>query len=304
MTPIIILIIIVGIIIYLRIQPKMNMHMMSKSKIMTIAIVLIVILLLISSIRIVQPGYVGVQVLLGRVSNNVLGNGIHFVLPIVELKRMNVRTQEYTMSVMKEEGERKGDDAITALSKDGLTIKLDITVWYKLDPKEAAHVYQNLGTNYVQKIVRPAIRTAIRDAAVLYNATDIYSSKREELTNKIYEVLSASVNDKGIIVDRVLLRNLTLPAKVKNAIDEKIAAKQEAEKMQYVLQKEQKEKERKLIEAEGIAQAQKKISASLNKQYLQWYYIQNLKEVISSGNTKIVIMPFDQSLTPLLNVGN
>lgn len=298
MVPIIILAIIAGIILYLRLAPKVRL---SKKVIYMIVGGVILLILLVGSIRIVPPGYVGVQVLLGGVSKNILKNGIHLVVPIIELKQMNVRTQEYTMTSIKEEGLKKGDDAISALTKDGLQIKLDLTVWYSLDPKEAAVVYQTIGPNYIDKIVRPAIRTAIRDAAVEYNVTEIYSSKRAELTDKIFSTLYKSLKEKGIIVDKVLLRNLVLPDKVKNAIDEKIAAEQDAQKMEYVLQKEEREKERRLIEAEGIANAQKKISESLNKQYLQWYYIQNLKEVIKTDNSKLVIMPYDQNLTPLLD---
>lgn len=296
----IIIIIIALLILTPRYLPKLAMN---RRMMITWGTVIIIVLLLASTVRIVQPGSVGVQVLFGRVYKKVLSNGLHFVFPFVEIKTMNVRTQDYTMSVAQEEGVRKGDDGITSLTKDGLQINLDITVWYQLKNDKAAEVYQNIGQDYVEKIVRPAIRTAIRNATVLYNVTEIYSLKREELTNVIFEELDKNLSAKGIICDKVLLRNIDLPQKVKNAIDEKIAAEQDAQKMVYVLEKEQREKERKLIEAEGIAVSQKKISESLNKQYLQWYYIQNLKEVLNSNNTKVVIMPFDQNLTPLLNVG-
>ncbi|MEO0281615.1 MAG: prohibitin family protein [candidate division WOR-3 bacterium] len=265
--------------------------------------VLLTFFIFISSIRIVQPGYVGVQILFGNLDKKVLKNGLHLVFPLVQVVMMDVRTQDYTMSIAKEEGVKKGDDAITSLTKDGLTISLDISVWYKLDPLRAVDVYQNIGTNYVEKIVRPAIRTSIRNATVLYNVSEIFSEKREELSKKIFDELYSNLGEKGIIVDKVLLRNIDLPTRVKNAIDEKIAAEQESQKMIYILEKEKKEKERKLIEAEGIAQAQKKISESLNKQYLQWYYIQNLKELLNTQNSKIVILPFDKNLVPLLNLG-
>uniref|UniRef100_A0A7C3N5D4 Prohibitin family protein n=1 Tax=candidate division WOR-3 bacterium TaxID=2052148 RepID=A0A7C3N5D4_UNCW3 len=273
-----------------------------KNLFITVSILLIFIIL-VSSVRIVQPGYVGVQVLFGNLNKKVLKNGLHFVFPFVQVVMMDVRTQDYTMSIAKEEGVKKGDDAITSLTRDGLTISLDISVWYKLDPQKAVDVYQNIGTNYVEKIVRPAIRTSIRNATVLYNVSEIFSEKREDLSKKIFDELYANLFEKGIIVDKILLRNIDLPTRVKTAIDEKIAAEQESQKMVYVLEKERKEKERKLIEAEGIAQAQKKISESLNRQYLQWYYIQNLKELLNTQNSKIVILPFDKNLVPLLNLG-
>ena len=283
-----------------RLFPKFRIE---KNTIIVWGSIIIIFIMLASTVRVVQPGTVGVQVLFGNVYKKVLTNGLHFVFPFVEVKTMDVRVQDYTMSVAQEEGIRKGDDGITSLTKDGLQINLDITVWYQLKSEKAAEVYQNIGKDYVEKIVRPAIRTAIRNATVIFNVTEIYSLKREELTNIIYKELENNLSAKGIICDKVLLRNIDLPQKVKNAIDDKIAAEQDAQKMVYVLEKEEREKERKLIEAEGIAVSQKKISESLNKQYLQWYYIQNLKEVLSSNNTKVVIMPFDQKLTPLLNVG-
>lgn len=208
-----------------------------KNLFITVSILLIFIIL-VSSVRIVQPGYVGVQVLFGNLNKKVLKNGLHFVFPFVQVVMMDVRTQDYTMSIAKEEGVKKGDDAITSLTRDGLTISLDISVWYKLDPQKAVDVYQNIGTNYVEKIVRPAIRTSIRNATVLYNVSEIFSEKREDLSKKIFDELYANLFEKGIIVDKILLRNIDLPTRVKTAIDEKIAAEQESQKMVYVLEKE------------------------------------------------------------------
>ncbi len=300
MIPFIVLILIAGAIFYIKLAPQLKIN---KKMVSIISIIVLVLVLFVSSLRIIPPGHVGVQVLLGKVQNRILQSGIHFVIPIVNVSQLTVRTQEYTMSSLSEEGLKKGDDAITALTKDGLSIKLDLTVWYALDAVEAANLYETIGPDYVSKIVRPAIRTAIRDAAVDYNVTDIYSTKRNELTDNIFENLYSNLKEKGVIVDRILLRNIVLPQKVKNAIDDKIAAEQDAQKMQYVLQKEEKEKERRLIEAEGIALANKTIRASLSTQYLQWYYIQNLKEVLQSDGTRTVILPFDQNLTPLINMG-
>lgn len=297
--PILMVVIIAGIVLYLKFGPQLKEH---KKAIVISAIIIVILAILVGSVRIIPPGYVGVQVLLGKVQGKILSSGIHLVIPIVDVSKMSVRTQEYTMSSMREEGLRKGDDAITALTKDGLSINLDLTVWFKLIDTEAGIVYETIGPDYIDKIVRPAIRTAIRDAAVNYNVTEIYSTKRAELSNGIYQGLKEALKDKNVFVDKVLLRNIVLPQKVKNAIDDKIAAEQDAQKMEYVLQKEKKEKERKLIEAEGIANANRTIKASLSTQYLQWYYVQNLKEVLKSNGTRTVILPFDQNLTPLIDL--
>ncbi|MFO8061716.1 MAG: prohibitin family protein [bacterium] len=301
MIPFIILLIVAGVILYMRYAPQINMKM-KKGTMISIVIAVLVIALIISAVRIVPPGFVGVQILLGKVQGRILSSGIHLVVPLVTVEQMSIRTQDYTMSSTRAEGKMKGDDAISALTSDGLSINLDLTIWYKLDKAKAGEVFEEIGPNYIEKIVRPSIRTAIRDAAVNYNVTEIYSTKRAVLTDEIYALMFDKLNEKGVIIDRVLLRKIELPLKVRNAIDEKIAAEQDAQKMVYVLQKEEKEKERKLIEAEGIANANRMIRQSLSAQYLQWYYIQNLKDVLKSNGTRTVILPFDQNLTPLLDV--
>jgi regulator of protease activity HflC (stomatin/prohibitin superfamily) len=266
------------------------------------AFFLAVLFLVLSMVRMVGPGQVGVQVLFGEVRTRILPSGLHLVIPLVSIERMTVRTQAYTMSSMPGEGQLKGDDAIMALTAEGLSVALDVTIWFHLIADDAATVYRDIGPNYVDKIVRPAIRTAIRNAAVKYNATDIYSIKRAEVTAAIYEDLTESFIGKGVVCEKVLLRNVDLPAKVKNAIDDKIAAEQDAQKMKFILQKEEQEAERRRIEADGISKANRIIANSLTSRYLQWYYIQTLGSLVNSPNNTIIMTPFDQKLTPLINI--
>jgi len=267
-----------------------------------VSLALAVVVILFASVVVINPGEVGVQVLFGDVKTGVLTNGLHLINPLVEVVRMDVKTQSYTMSGVISEGQRQGDDAIVALSRDGLTIKLDVTVLYHLVPDEAPNVYKNIGLDYIEKIVRPEVRTVLRDRAVNYIATDLYSMRRDEFVTGISKQLEEKFQRRGIMLEQVLLRNVVLPDKVKEAIDEKIAADQDAQKMVYVLQKEQKEAERKKVEAEGIATAQKIIANSLTPMYLQWNYIQTLKSLVNSQNSTFVITPYDQKLTPMLNV--
>lgn len=266
------------------------------------AFFLAVLFLILSMVRMVGPGQVGVQVLFGEVRERTLDSGLHLVIPLVSIERMSVRTQAYTMSSMPGEGQIKGDDAIVALTAEGLSVALDVTIWFHLVSIEAANVYRDIGPNYVDKIVRPAIRTGIRNAAVNYNATDIYSVKRADVTNDIFDDLARSFEGKGVICEKVLLRNVELPPKVKNAIDDKITAEQDAQKMKFILQKEEQEAERKRIEADGISKANKIIANSLTARYLQWYYIQTLGSLVNSPNNTIIMTPFDKSLTPLINI--
>jgi len=271
------------------------------------AAVVAAILIIASVIRIVPPGSVGVQVLFGRVlTKATLSEGLNVVNPFVNLEIMTIRTQAYTMSIAAEEGQRYGDDAIVSLTKDGLEVTMDLTVWYHLLKSEAANVFQKIGSDYVDKIVRPAARTAIRNTTVKYMAVEIYSDKREVVQNEISKGLEKDFADRGIALEKVLLRNISLPAKVKNAIEVKLEAEQEAQKMEFVLQKETKEAERKKIEASGIAEAQEIIAKSLigerGRAYLSWKYLENLKNLYESPNNTILISPFDKSFIPLLSV--
>ena len=274
----------------------------------TLATSLVAAILVIASIiRIVPPGSVGVQVLFGRVlTRATLSEGLNIVNPFVDLEIMSIRTQAYTMSIAAEEGQRYGDDAISSLTKDGLEVQMDLTVWYHLLKSEAANVFQKIGSDYVDKIVRPAARTAIRNTAVKYMAVEIYSDKREEVQNQISKTLEKDFVERGIALEKVLLRNISLPAKVKNAIEVKLEAEQEAQKMEFVLQKETKEAERKKIEASGIAEAQDIIAKSLvgerGRAYLSWKYLENLKNLYESPNNTILIAPYDKSFVPLLQV--
>jgi regulator of protease activity HflC (stomatin/prohibitin superfamily) len=243
-----------------------------------------------SAIAQVGAGEAGVQVLFGSVQDGVLKSGLNFVNPLIDVVKMDVKTQAYTMSSIKDEGQQSGDDAISSLSMDGLTLKLDVTVWFRLNENDAPQVYRTIGTDYVEKIVRPAVRTAIRDVSVGYSATDIYSIKREDFVREITRNLENAFNGRGIILERVLLRNVELPERVREAIDEKIASEQRAQQMVYVLQKEKQEAERKRVEAQGISDYNRIVSQSITDQVLQLKGIEATLELGKSPNAKMVIM--------------
>lgn len=256
----------------------------------TLSAIGVVVALIFSCVAQVGAGEVGVQVLFGSVQDGVLRSGLNFVNPMVSVESMDTRTQAYTMSSIQDEGQQRGDDAISTLSSDGLTLKLDLTVWYRLSENDAPQVYRTIGTDYVEKIVRPAVRTAIRDVSVGYSATDIYSIKREDFVREVTKNLEASFNGRGVILERVLLRNVELPEKVRAAIDEKIASEQRAQQMVYVLQKEKQEAERKRVEAQGISDYNRIVSQSITDQVLQLKGIEATLELAKSSNSKMVIM--------------
>jgi len=256
----------------------------------TVGIVVVVLGLLLSTVKIIEPGKVGVQVLFGKVQDQVLESGLHLINPVVEVTTFSIQTENYTMSAKSGEGQVEGDDAIRVLSSDGLEVTIDLSVLYKINPAKAPFILQNIGVNYEDKIVRPVTRTAIRDNAVNYQAVDLYSTKREEFQFKINKTITDNFARNGLEVQQILVRNISLPATVRASIESKIQAEQDAQKMQFVLQKERQEADRKRVEAQGIADYQKIISTGLTDKQLQYQSILAQKEIALSPNTKIIIM--------------
>jgi regulator of protease activity HflC (stomatin/prohibitin superfamily) len=238
----------------------------------------------------IGPGEVGVQVLFGSVQKNVLVSGLHFINPLVDVQRMDVRTQNYTMSAVHNEGSKEGDDAIRVLSADGLEVIIDLTVLYKVIPTAAPDIIRQIGTDYTDKIVRPLTRTKIRDNAVYYDAVSLFSTKRDEFQTRIFKTIEEDFRQRGLLLEQLLVRNITLPQSVKTSIEQKISAEQDAQKMQFVLQKEKQEADRKRVEAQGIADYQRIISESLTDRQLQYESIKAQLEIAKSPNTKVIVM--------------
>ena len=243
------------------------------------AIIAIALLwLFFSSIVIIDAGETGVYSLFGRVKDKELSSGFHLVIPLARVHKMSVRTEEYTMSILTGEGKIARDDSIASLTKEGLNVDLDITVLYRLNEEQASDVYRTVGLKYEEKIIRPLIRSSIRGIIAQYEAKELYSEKRGEATQAIAENLKTEIESRGILVEDVLLRNIQLPANLANSIQEKLQAEQEAQKYEFLLERELKEKERKIIEAEGQRDAQQIINQSLTQNYLYYSYIKELKD--------------------------
>ena len=246
--------------------------------------------ILTACVKQVDTGEVGVQRLFGKVDFNVLESGLSFVNPLVTITDVNVKTQNYTMSGIHNEGKKEGDDAIRVLTSDGLEITLDLTVLYKVNKPDAPRIVQEIGEDYEGVLVRPITRTKIRDNAVAYSAVDLYSTKREEFQSRIFKDIEAIFKGRGLVLEQLLVRNIALPESVKAAIEEKINAEQASQKMQYTLQKEKQEADRKRIEAQGIADYQRILSQGLSDKMLQYEQIKAQKELSLSPNAKVVIM--------------
>jgi regulator of protease activity HflC (stomatin/prohibitin superfamily) len=240
----------------------------------------------------IQPGEVGVKTLFGSIQTGILTEGLNFVNPLVEIKKFDVRTQNYTMSAVHDEGAKGGDDAIRVLAADGLEVIIDLSVLYHIVPDKAPDILRNTGTREVitDKIIRPLARTKIRDNAVYYDAVALYSTKREEFQIKITQTIEKDFAERGIVLEDILIRNITLPESVKLAIESKINAEQEAQKMKFVLDKERQEADRKRVEAQGISDYQRILTSTLTDKLLQYEQIKAQRELALSPNSKVVIM--------------
>jgi regulator of protease activity HflC (stomatin/prohibitin superfamily) len=269
-----------------------------KTMIKTAGVIVVLIGFSVACIVQVEPGQVGVQKLFGKVSNNILESGLNVINPLVKVVMFDVKTENYTMSGINDEGNKQGDDAIRVLSADGLEVIVDLTVLYKVIPSEAPRILREVGVDYRNVLVRPICRTKIRDNAVYYDAVALFSSKRDEFQARIFSTIEANFKERGLLLEQLLVRNLTLPASVKASIESKINAEQDAQKMTFVLQKERQEAERKRVEAQGIADYQKILSTGLSDRLLQYEMI---KAINVSPNAKLIFMTNGKNLPILVD---
>jgi regulator of protease activity HflC (stomatin/prohibitin superfamily) len=218
-----------------------------------------------SMVRVVPAGYVGIVDFFGKVSPYPLPSGINFVNPLAKVVNMSIRTHE-------------DKETMTVPSKEGLNVSLDVSVLYRLDPAKAVEIYKTVGIGYQDIILMPQYRAAARGVTVAHEAKALYTSEREMLAQAIFDSLKSLTNDRGIVIERVLLRAIALPVTVSAAIEQKLKAEQEAERMKFVLQRETQEAERKRVEAAGIRDAQTIINESLTSQYLHYLWINTLNE--------------------------
>jgi len=251
------------------------------------AFIVLIILLWANPLTVIPAGHVGVKDFFGSVSSDVLTPGINLVFPFTRVVKMSVQTQE-----LKETAE--------VPSKEGLTMDLEGSLLFRLDPTKAAEVYKRVGTNYAEIVVIPQIRSAIREVTASYDAKALYSSEREQIARETFELFQRMSQGRGIIAESVLLRKIGLPPVVASAIQEKLKREQEAEQMKFVLQKEQQEAERKRIEAQGIADFQRIVASGISAQLLEWKGIEATEKLALSPNTKIVVVGNPKSGLPII----
>jgi prohibitin 1 len=256
-------------------------------RILQLGILVVVIIVVLASTTSIPTGNVGVLTLFGRVTGETLPEGIHLINPLKSVQKLSVQTQSLKESA-------------NVPSNEGLILALDTSLLFRLDKSKASYVYQTMGEPYVEKVVEPTLRAAIRAATSAHSANALYTNARELVQAQIQDELTKELAPRGVIVENVLLRDVQLPAMLKGSIEAKQQAEQDALRMSFILQKEKQEAERKRIEAQGIADFQKIVATGISAQLLEWKGIEATEKLAASSNAKVVIIGNPKNGLPLV----
>ncbi|PYY21935.1 MAG: membrane protease subunit, stomatin/prohibitin [Acidobacteria bacterium] len=262
------------------------------SRVLVTALILVLLFFMgACAITKVDTGNVGVLTKFGRVTGDVLPEGIHLVDPLKSSNQLSVRTQEQK-------------ETASVPSSEGLIMTLEASLLFHLDKDKAADVYQHLGADYQIKIVEPTMRSAIREATSSHGANALYTGERELVAKEIESNLASQLSARGIVVEKILLRDIQLPESLKRSIELKQASEQESLAMQFKLQKEKQEADRKRIEAQGIKDFQTIVAQGITPGLLEWKGIEATEKFAASPNAKVVIVGNQKNGLPLVLGGS
>jgi len=247
----------------------------------------ILVILLLSAITRVGTGHVGVLTLFGKVTGETLGEGIHVINPLKTNNELSIQTQTIKESA-------------SVPSSEGLMMSLDTSLIYHLNPDRAADVFQHIGADYETLVVEPTLRSAIREATASHTANALYTGEREMVAKQITDQITVELNKRGISVENVLLRDIQLPATLKAAIEAKQQAEQESLAMNFRLQKETQEAQRKRIEAAGVRDFQQIVAQGITPSLLEWKGIEATENLAKSPNSKVVVIGNNKNGLPLI----
>jgi regulator of protease activity HflC (stomatin/prohibitin superfamily) len=236
---------------------------------------------------VIPAGSVGVVDFFGTVSSNTLKAGINPVNPLARVVKLSVQTQE-----MKE--------VMDVPSKEGLTVQLEVSILYHLNPEKAADVYKTVGVDYERVILEPQFRSVTRGVTASYEAKALYTSEREALSLQILKEIETATEVRGVTVESAPLRRVGLPPGLTQSIEAKLQAEQESQRMQFVLMKERQEADRKRIEAQGISDFQRIVVQGISDQLLRWKGIEATEKLAMSQNAKVVIIGAGKDGLPLI----
>lgn len=232
----------------------------------------------------IREGEVGVKRKLGKFSDKGYTQGLRVINPfITRVIKISTRTENLEVE-------------LNIPSREGLNILSEVSILYNINPRKAPDILRNIGPMYESNVILPVFRSAVADISSNYFAKDMHTGERSNIEKAIQERMASYLEEKGIIVEAVLLKSIQLPRSLSAAIEEKLEAEQQALRMQFVLQEAEREAEKKRIEAAGIRDAQKIISEGLNKNILQYMSIQALIDLAKSPNSKIIVTDGDMPL--------
>ncbi|PYX32258.1 MAG: membrane protease subunit, stomatin/prohibitin [Acidobacteria bacterium] len=247
----------------------------------------LLVILFFSSVTRVGTGRVGVLTLFGKVTGETLGEGIHLISPLKTNNEMSVQTQTLKESA-------------NVPSSEGLMMALDTSIIYHLNAERAAEVFQKIGADYETVVVEPLLRSAIREATASHSANALYTGEREMVAKQVFDQLTTQLNQRGLSVENVLLRDIQLPATLKAAIEAKQQAEQESLAMNFRLQKETQEAQRKRIEAAGVRDFQQIVAQGITPSLLEWKGIEATENLAKSPNSKVVVIGNNKNGLPLI----
>ncbi len=266
---------------------KIGGGLSGKTSILVVIIVLVLLFIAVS-IRTVPVGHAMVKFNILTKRFSVAGEGITLVPPIIYKTYIyDMRRLEYTMTARKGEGKKPNiDDSLWSPTKEGLQVGIDLTCWYRINPDKLVDVHRRIGPDFDEKVIRPAIRGIVRLVISEYPIMDVYSEKRKEIQSEILKRVRSLLEKDGFIIEDIVLRDVHFTPEFGKAIEEKQIAQQEAERMKYVLEKEQLEAKRKEIEAQGKARAIQIVSEQLkrNPEYIKFLYVDKL-----AHNVKVIV---------------
>jgi regulator of protease activity HflC (stomatin/prohibitin superfamily) len=236
----------------------------------------------------IPAGHVGIVDFFGVVSEQTLRAGINPVNPLASVIKYSIQTQEHK-------------ETMEVLSREGLTIGLEVSALYRLNPDSAARVYKTVaGGDYETIILIPQFRSICRSVTASFQASALYSTEREQLGASIQDELARIVAPRGVTIENTPIRNVALPTQLTEAIEQKQRADQESQRMEFILTKEKQEADRKRIEAKGIADFQTIVAAGISEQLLRWKGIEATEKLASSQNTKVIIVGAGKDGLPII----
>lgn len=256
-----------------------------------------IIWLLSSTFVFIPAGSVGALYDRGTgIQNRVLGEGLNLTIPFWQkVQLFDARLQEYTMTQAPDEGAIRRDDSLDAPTLDGQTVKVDATVLFMIDKTKAPDIWRSVGTDYVNKLIRPFSRSQIRMVISRYSAPEIYSEKRQEAEAIMTKEIAELLKPKNIIVDKVLLRAVYFSPEYSKAIEQKVIAEQLVKKAEFEVKQASQAAQSKIAEAKGFAEAQALQQRTLTQEYIQLEAIKKwngvMPQVTGSGNTPFINIP-------------